>query len=117
MLDDLWPGERAGLGDMADEDDGDAGCLGEVDQFHAAGAELSDRAGGGGEIGLVDHLDGIDDDDRRVDFADLVDYALEIGLGENEQIGRGNAEAGGAEFGLAGGFFAGDVENFGSAEG
>ncbi len=36
MLDELRPGERAGLGDMADQDDGRAAGLGQIDQVHAA---------------------------------------------------------------------------------
>jgi hypothetical protein len=57
------PGERAGLGDVADEEDRDAGQFREVDQVHAAVAELRDAARGGGQVGLVDHLDRVDHDD------------------------------------------------------
>jgi hypothetical protein len=35
VLEQAGPGELAVLGDVADEDDGDAGGLGEVDQFGA----------------------------------------------------------------------------------
>src|SRR5690349_3519614 len=47
VLDDFRSGERARLGDVADEDDGDAGEFREVDQVHAALAQLRDAAGGG----------------------------------------------------------------------
>jgi diguanylate cyclase (GGDEF)-like protein len=111
VLDDLGAGERAGLGDMADEDDGGAAGFGEIDQFHAAIAKLGDRAGGGGEIGLVDHLDRIDHDDGGLEFVDLIDDPLDVGLGEDQQLWGGDAQARGAHLGLSGGFFAGDVED------
>ena len=42
MLDDLGPGQCAGLGDMPDENDGGAAGLGQINQIHAAIAKLRD---------------------------------------------------------------------------
>ena len=47
-------------------------------------------------------------------FVDLVDDPLDVGLGEDEQLGRRQrAQPRRAELGLAGAFLAGDVEDAG----
>ena len=112
VLDDLGAGQGAGLGDVADEEDGNVHRLGEVDQFHAAIAKLGDRAGSGRELRLVDHLNRVDDADGGAMLADLVDNALDVGLGEDEEVFRAGSQTRGANGGLAGALFAGDVEDF-----
>ncbi|MEZ6163973.1 MAG: hypothetical protein R3B67_06010 [Phycisphaerales bacterium] len=94
VLEHAWAGEGAFFGDMPDEDDGGAGGFGEVDEFAAAAPELGDGAGGGFEVGLVDHLDGVDDADIGLDFAGLLHDAGEVGVGEDEEVvAVGDAEA------------------------
>ena len=93
VLDDLGPGERALLGDMADEHDRDPAALGEVDEFHAAFAQLRDRARGGRQVRLIDHLDRVDDHHAGVDLVNLVGDALDVGLGEDQQVIAVDGEA------------------------
>ncbi len=58
-------GERALLGDVADQHQGEAAGLGEADQLGGAGADLGDGAGGAVERIQPHGLDGIDDDERE----------------------------------------------------
>ena len=111
VLDELGAGEDAFLGDVADEADGGAGGLGEVDQFGAAIAKLGDAAGGRGVGGVVDHLDGVDDREGGAEAADGAGDFFEVGFGEDFELRLAEAEAAGAQLGLLGGFFAGDVED------
>lgn len=114
VLDEFGAGEEAFFGDVADEADGGAGGLGEIDEFGAAIAELGDAAGGAGVVGTVDHLDGVDDAEGGLDAAEGSGDTFEVGFGEDLERGvlfAGDAEALGAELGLLGGFFGGDVED------
>ena len=112
VFDELGAGEDAFLGDVADEADGGAGGFGEVDEFSAAVAELGDGTGGGGISRVVDHLDGVDDGERGAEAADGGGDFFEVGFGEDFEGGLAEAEAAGAELGLLGGFFGGDIQKF-----
>jgi hypothetical protein len=88
-IDEVFEQARAGeltvFGDVTNEDDGDVGHLGEIDEFSAAAAELRDAAGSGGDVAAVDHLHGVDDEHARLDFAGLLDDASEVGVVEEEE--------------------------------
>src|SRR5687768_7645848 len=70
VLNDFWPGERARLGDVADEDHRRPAALSEIHQVHAAVAKLRDRPWRRRQVRLVDHLDRVDDDDRGRNLVD-----------------------------------------------
>src|SRR5438045_1568721 len=86
VLNNLRPRERASLGDVPDEEHRDAGRLREVDELHTATAKLRDRSRRRGQIGLVNHLDRIDDHNSGIALVDLIDDPLDVRLGEDEEI-------------------------------
>src|SRR3546814_16150275 len=63
MFEHAWPGDRAVLGDMADEYDRRAAVLGIADQFLRARADLAYRARCAVDQVAVHRLDRIDDDE------------------------------------------------------
>ena len=65
VLERLGPGDRAVLGDVPDEDDGDPVALGQVHQAQRRLAHLADAAGRAVELVDGRRLDRIDDDERR----------------------------------------------------
>ena len=65
VLEHARAGDRAFLGDVADEEHDDAALLGEARQLRRAFAHLRDPAGRRRERLRVDRLDRIDDDDFR----------------------------------------------------
>ena len=65
VLERLGPGQRAVLGDVADEEGGDAVALGVAEDLVGDLADLADRARAGGQLGGEDRLDRIDDQDLR----------------------------------------------------
>ena len=89
VLEELRAGEDALLGDVANEHDGRAGGFGEGDEHHGAFAKLCDRAGGGGDVGLVGHLDRVEDEDVGFEFAGLLADAFEVGFGEDFKFAGG----------------------------
>ena len=93
VLDDLGAGESSGFRDMAHEDHGDPGRFRQVNQIHTAVTQLRDRAWCRGDIRLVDHLNRIDDDDGGAGLVDLVEDALDVGFGQDQQIRRFDAES------------------------
>ena len=60
MLEHARAGERAVLGHVADEQDGDPGALGDLHHPPGRLAHLADRAGRARQIGGVERLDGVD---------------------------------------------------------
>ncbi len=65
MLEGLRAGERAVLGDVADEHDGSPVPFRGVDQAGGGLTNLGHPAGGAGEFAHGDGLDGIDDQEVR----------------------------------------------------
>jgi hypothetical protein len=112
VLDDLGAGQHAGLGDVADDDHGDAAGFGQADQVHAAIAQLRHRPRRGGQSGLVNHLHRIDDHHIRMHLIDLMGNPLNIGFSEHQKIFRIGSQPSGSHGDLLSRFFAGDVENF-----
>ncbi len=69
MLEDAGTGNCAFLGDMPDQDDRDAGGFGPVHDPGGRFADLTDAAGCGIEIGGVDGLDRVDDQQGGFDLS------------------------------------------------
>ena len=77
VLEDAGAGDRALLGDVADEDDGRAGLLGEAQKDARRLAHLADAARRRGEGVAVEGLHRVDDDQRRAHGGDRLDHGLE----------------------------------------
>ncbi len=113
VLDELGAGQRALLGDMPDQNDRRAAGLGQVNQVHAAIAQLRDRPRRGGKLRLVNHLDRIDDGHGRLMPRDLMKNSLDVRFGQDQKLIRFDAQSSGPQGGLAGRFLAGDVKHLG----
>ena len=106
VLERLRPGDRAVLGHVADEDDGDPVALGEIHQAQRRFADLADAAGG--PVELVDGrgLDRVDDDDDRPLGPGRLDDPPDVVLRQDADALRRRAgqqaETGGPEADLAG---------------
>ena len=113
-------GDGAILGDVADQDQGEAGGFGEADQLEGGGADL--RHGAGGAVDAVEPhgLDGVDHDQSGVArlFQAGGDVA-QVDRGGEADLRVGDAEAPGAQAHLLDRFFARDVQHAlaGTAEG
>ena len=83
VLERLRPGEAAVLRDVADEEGRDVLPLGRKQQLRRRLAHLADAAGRRLELQREDRLDRVDDDERRLEPGDLLEDALEAGLGED----------------------------------
>ena len=85
VLERLRAGEAAVLRDVADEERRDVLPLGGEQQLRRRLAHLADAAGRRLELQREHRLDRIDDDQRRLDARDLLEDALEAGLGQQIQ--------------------------------
>ena len=110
VLEHARAGERALLGDVADEEDGDAACLGEPRDAVGDLSHLADRPGGAGEVGRVKGL-------HRVDHADLGplgvqrrEHRAEVGLRQHRDLERCARQPLGAQPDLRGRLLARDIE-------
>ena len=82
------PGQRAVLGDVADEHDGDAAALGLDDELLRALAHLCRRARRRGDSLVGDRLDAVDDDEFGGDPFDGIDDAAQRRLGGDPRSAR-----------------------------
>ena len=111
VLDDAGAGDLAVLGDMADQDDGRAGALGEADQFAGRAAHLRHRAGRRFDRLRPHGLDRIDDQKpRRRALRQRRHDVLDRGFGGDLDRGFGKPEPLGAQPHLRHGFFAGNID-------
>ena len=81
------PGERAVLGDVADEHRRHAALLGLAHEPVRALAHLGDRAGRRAELGVVDRLDRVDDEHVGRELVDVGEHVRQRRLGR-ELAGR-----------------------------
>ena len=103
------PGDRAVLGDVADQDRRHPAALGDGGERARHRADLG-RAAVGAVAGGADGLDAVEDQQRRVDLLDVAQDGGQLGLGgEVEPLVQG-ADPLGAQPHLAGGLLAGDDE-------
>ena len=100
MLKDFRAGKRTLLVDVTDDEDGDVLVLRVLHQAHRALFYLGRAAGRGAEVALVDRLNGVHDENIRRHQLGFVDDLVNIGFGEDIQLGRGNMQPRGAELDL-----------------
>ena len=110
VLEHARAGDLSVLGDVADEDDGGAGLLGEARQLLRAGADLGDGAGRGFETVGPERLHAVDDDEFGRGLLQRLEDGAEVGLGGELDRRFGDAEAARAALDLRDGFLAGDVD-------
>ena len=111
MLEDAGAGDGALLGDVTDEERGDARALGQRHQARAALAHLGDAAGRRLQVGQEHGLDGVDDERPRLEVVDGGLDGPEVTLRPQEQTIGGHPQALGAQLDLRGGLFRRDVED------
>ncbi|MCY1489455.1 hypothetical protein D9M68_231800 [compost metagenome] len=104
------PGQRAFLGDVADQEHRRAAPLGMPHQQRRALAHLGDAARRGLQLLGEDGLDRVDDHDLGILSPRGGDDRLDAGLGHHLQLVFRQAQATGAHGHLLLGFLAGDVE-------
>ncbi len=93
-------GDRALLGHVPDEEDGGAGVLGQAQEAARRFAHLAHAARRRRERVAVERLHGVDDDERRARGGDGLEDGLELGLGEDVDVGGAPADALGAHLDL-----------------
>ena len=86
VLEDPRPGDRALLGDVADEEDGDTGLLREADERGGRLADLRDAPGRAGDLAREDGLDGIEYEHAGRGRAATSRTCEHVGLGEDDDL-------------------------------
>ena len=110
MLQHHGAGDGAFLGDVADQEGGDAGEFGLLHQAEGGLPDLGQGARGRGQGGGVEGLDGIEGQKGGPAlFHDLEDI-FQAGLRGHQEPGRSEPQAVGPELDLGFGLFAGDIE-------
>ena len=104
------PRERALLGDVPNEEEGDPARLCDAHELCGAFAHLSDAARRRTQSLGVDRLDGVDDDIFR--FADGLFRVVEAGLVQKQHLAAAHAETLAAELDLRTALLGGKVEDF-----
>ena len=110
VLEHARAGDRALLGDVADEDDGAPDPLRHLHHLVGRLADLGDRAGRACEVGRVKRLDRVDHARVGALRFERGQDALQRGLGDRRHRERALPEPLGAEAHLRGRLLAGDVE-------
>ena len=103
-------GDRAVLGDVADQHRRDAALLGDPDEGVGDLAHLGDAACGAVDLGWRDGLHRVEDEQARLDGVDLAEDRAEVGLGGEPELGVDGADAVGAQPHLGDRLLAGDVQ-------
>ena len=111
VLEDFGAGEGAVFSDVTDDNDGGVGSFGGANNEIATIGDLRDGARSAGDFVHSESLDGIDNDEVEFGAFDSFGNVVTRGAGSETEFVASGTEAFGAEFDLAGGFFAGDVEN------
>ena len=86
VLQNLRTGQRALLGDVADENDGNAARLGKAQQSRGTLAHLGNGTGRGLDVLGHDGLDGVDDDKLWLHLFDMVEDGLQLVFAEQEEV-------------------------------
>ena len=113
MFQQLRTGQRAVLGDVADEEHGAGGALGKVLKLGRALLQLRNRTRRRLQQVALHRLDGIDNENVRIQGFYMLENLLGAGFREDIAVWCGVAgEAGGTHFELRFALLAGDVEHF-----
>ena len=104
-------GDRAVLGHVADEQDGDAAALGRLDEAGRHLADLADVAGRPLDLAAGDGLHGVDDEQVGLHGLDLAQHRGEVGLGREVEAGRHRLDPLGPHPHLGRRLLAADVEH------
>ncbi len=110
VLEQTRPGDGAVLRDVADQEDGAAGALGELEQAGGAVAHLGDAARERLGLRACERLDRVDDGDARARLVERVEDAVEVGFGEQQDVVAG-LQTGRAQFRLGRRLLARDVDD------
>ena len=110
VLEHARPGQAALLGDVTDEDHGDAARLGLGDQPLGARLDLHDRTRRRPDRWVGHRLDAVDHDQLGLRGDDRLDHGIEVGLGVQPQVGSVDAETFRPLAHLLRALLAGDVE-------
>ncbi len=94
-------GDGAVLGDVADEQHGDAGGLGRHRECGGDGADLGDAAGDAVDLGGRHGLHRVHDDQRGLHLLDVAERGLQVGLGRQVHLVVGASGALGTQPDLA----------------
>ncbi len=111
VLEHARAGQRPFLGDVPDQEGGDALSLREQHQARPAFADLADAARRGLEAGQVDGLDGVHHQDARAQRLHVAQDDLEVVLGHEVEARGRDPEPLGPELDLSGRLLARDVEH------
>ena len=104
------PGDRAVLGDVADDDHRHPAPLGHPDQRAGHLAHLGHPAGGAVGLGGADRLHRVEDHQRRRDLLDVAEHRAQVGLGGQVELVGQRVGPAGPQPHLGGGLLAGDVQ-------
>ena len=110
MFEHARPGDRAVLGDVPDDQSGDAALLRDRDERGRDGAHLGYRARGAVDRAGRNGLYRVDDEQPRLHLVDVGEQRAQVVLGGQEEPGVVGAGALGAQAHLGGGLLAGDDE-------
>ena len=111
MLEHLRAGDAALLVDVADNECRIAAVLGRAHDAHRALAHLTDAAGRRGRLGVVHSLNGIYDQDGRLQVVDRGENGVQVRFRQHIDAAVINAEALRTHFQLALALFARDVKD------
>ena len=112
MFEHLGTGDRAVLGDMADQDDRGCALLGITEQSRGALTHLRDAARCGIDRFAVDGLDGVHDQQMRLHLAGAVQDVFEQGFTQDQAIAVVAAKPLRAQLDLFGTLLAADIQRF-----
>src|SRR5439155_7881788 len=111
VLEHLWTGQAAVLGDVADEDGRDVLALRSEEELRSGLADLTDAAGRGLEFDGEHRLNRVDHRQRRLDACNLFEHAFDAGLRQKIQRSVAHTEAIAAALDLMLRFLPGRVQN------
>ena len=111
VLQQFRPGDLSLLGDMSDEEHGDAGFLSQGHEVGGRLPDLGDGTGHGIQMGRGERLDGIEHHQFRLHLAGLFDHLAGIGLREDVAVGIAEGQPAGPHADLFGRFLPGHVED------
>ena len=106
VLEHLGAGDRAVLGDMADQEHGRAARLGDLQEAQGALSELGNAAGQAIHVLGHDRLDRVDHRQADAAGADGGDDGVGVGFAQEQQVARAQAHATSAQADLGHRLFA-----------